>query len=662
MRKQRGSFASWNGAQALVALQIAFIVATNVATNCGSERVSAAAENAAADDKAKESEVEPFRLGSLLKKSFDPPPLAELEKTALWVDRLVLDGMQVLRKKQELAGKPPVTVEEALALRNDSPTENAKLLAALGRVAPETGLGVNYERSWVRHVSGDLKSTNPLLISSVTEFEYQVMCGFALVAYDIDINYFAPSGNIVSWQTSADGLVDKMVLRDDMVWSDGKPITAQDVVFSFLAIMTDQVIIPAVRTGTEQLKWVEAYDDNTVVFFHKEALATNTLNMAFPIIPKHIYEKSLAEDPTMNRSDYHSQLEDKPVVGGPYELVRRVRNQEFVVRRRENYFRVGGKQVRPRPYFKEIRVKVIEDFNTALVALKAGQIEESMLRPEQWVSQTNGDEFYKRNTKVTDLEWTEFHFVWNLKSPFFSDPRVREAMAWAVDYDELLKVVCQGLYQQAQGPFHPESWMFPSDAAPPFYQDFDRAESLLEEAGWTDSDGDGVRDKMIDGQRVPFEFTLLTYQTETGIQASVLLKSSLEQIGVICNVKPTEFTVLVDSQQKKQFEAAMGGWGAGTDPFSSENMYGSDQPRNYGSYSNVEVDKLFKAGLRELDHEKRKKIYAEIHKLLWQDQPYTWLFYRNAFYGFSKKLRGYNFAPTGPYFFDPGMMSIYKPE
>ena len=136
--------------------------------------------------------------------------------------------------------------------------------------------------------------------------------------------------------------------------------------------------------GTDQLKWVEAYDDHTLVFFHKEPLATNTWNMLFPIIPKHVYENSIAEDPTMARSDYHTKLEDHPVVGGPYELVRRVRNQEFVVRRRESYYMHNGKQVRPKPYFKEVRFKVIEDLNTALLALKAGEIEEVELRAEQW--------------------------------------------------------------------------------------------------------------------------------------------------------------------------------------------------------------------------------------------------------------------------------------
>jgi peptide/nickel transport system substrate-binding protein len=605
------------------------------------------------------SATKSFKLGNLI-APFTPPSLAEIEKSE-WIDKPVLDGFEVLRKKQEESGPPPITVEEALALRNDSPENGRKILDTLGRLAPADGAGVDYDTSWVRHTSGDLKSSNPLLISSITEFEFLTMTGFEYLSYDQAINYFGNTATVVSWQSSKDGLMDKIVLRDDIVWSDGKPITAHDIAFSYQVIMTDAVIVPAVRTGVDQLKFVKAYDDQTVVFFHKEPLATNTVNIAFPIIPKHVYEKSIADDPTMARSEYHANLEDHPIVGGPYELASRTRNQEFVVRRRENYYMVNGKQVREKPYFKEIRVKVIQDFNTALVALKAGQIEEQLLRPEQWVNQTNDDTFYERNTKVTAVEWTEFHFVWNTETPYFSDKRVRQAMSYAMDYDELLKVICQGMYEQARGNFHPTSWAFPENGPQPFEQDLERAAELLDEAGWTDSDGDGIRDKLIDGRRVPFEFTLLTYQTESGIMTATLMKMSLDQLGIIAHVKPTEFTVLVDREQKHRFEAAMGGWGSGTDPDGTRNTYATGEARNYGLYSNPRVDELFQKGLRELDPEKRTAVYGEIHNILWEDQPYTWLFYRNAFYAFSKKVRGYNFAPTGPYLFSPGIHSIYKP-
>src|SRR5688572_11273506 len=225
-------------------------------------RVSLGDDAAPADEA---SATKPFQLGNLI-TPFTPPPLEELEKTAEWIDKPVLDGFEVLRKKQQESGPPRITEQEALALRNDSPENGKKILDTLGRLPPADGSGVDYDTSWVRHVTGDLKSSNPLFISSITEFEFLAMTGFEYLSYDRDINYFMAPEYVKSWQTSKDGLMDKIVLRDDIVWSDGKPITAHDIKFSYQVIMSDQVPIPAVRTGADQLKWVEAYDDRTVVF------------------------------------------------------------------------------------------------------------------------------------------------------------------------------------------------------------------------------------------------------------------------------------------------------------------------------------------------------------------------------------------------------------
>lgn len=605
------------------------------------------------------AETKPFKLGDLI-QSFTPPTLAEIDKTAGWIDNPVKSGMEMMRKKQEALGPPPVSVEEALKLRNDSPENNAKILGALSRLAPVDGAGVNFDATFVRHTAADLKSSNPVLSSSVTESEFGSLTGVGFFSFDQNMDFFCPSESVVSWQTSKDHLMDKVVISDDLTWSDGKPITAHDVAFTFKVIMTSSVPILAVRTGTDQLKWVEAYDDHTIVFFHKEPLATNTWNMLFPILPKHIYENSIAEDPTMARSDHHTRLEDHPVVGGPYELVSRVRNQEFVVRRRESYYMHNGREVRPKPYFKEVRVKVIEDLNTALLAVKAGQIEEMELRAEQWANQTSGDDFYKLNTRVTAPEWTEFHLTWNMRTPYFSDKRVRQAMSYAFDYDEFLNKITYGMYQPCQGTFHPTAWCFPKNGPKPYKQDLDKAEDLLDAADWTDSDGDGIRDKEINGRRVPFEFTLMTFQSETGIQTATLMKECLAKIGITCNVKPTEFTVLYDSLQKHKFEGSFAGLSTGTDPDTQSNIYATGESRNDSGFSNVRVDELFKQGRREFDRDKRAAIYGEIANILWEEQPNTWLFYRNAFFSFNKKLRGYNFSPRGPFSFSPGFDSVYE--
>lgn len=611
----------------------------------------------------------PFELGNALEK-FDPPTLDELDKMQ-WNDGRIADGMTLLREEKANEPAPTVTAEEALKLRNDSPENNAKILAALGVLQPEGGQGVDYEAKMVRHAGGDLNSTNPLFSSSVTDGEFADLTGLAIMSFDRQLKNFAPKDVVVSWQTSEDGLVDRFVLRDDITWSDGKPFTAYDVEFTFKLIMSDHalLVIPAIRdSGTDKIKAIKAYDDHTVVIFHKEALATNITNINFPILPKHIYEKSVAEDPSLKRSAYHTEQEAMPVTAGAYEYVSRKRGEEFVVRRRESYYMHDGKQVRDKPNFAEVRVKTIEDLNTALLALKSGDIQQMELRAEQWAGQTNGDDFYAKNTKVTAPEWTEFHIEWNQRtadgkspSPLFGDSRVRWAMTYAFDYDELINTITHGLYQQGQGTFHPTAWMFPKNPPELMKQNLDKAEDLLEEAGWTDSDGDGIRDKEINGRIVPFEFQLMTSQTETGIQTATLMKECLEQIGVIANVKPTEFVVMQDKLLKHEFDACLGGWGAGTDPSMQSNIYGTGAQRNYGQYSNPKVDKLFEQGLRELDPAKRAEIYGAIHLQLWEDQPVTWLFYRNAFFGFNKSLRGYNFGALGPFKYNPGFTSLFVP-
>ncbi|MCA9260715.1 MAG: peptide ABC transporter substrate-binding protein, partial [Planctomycetales bacterium] len=168
-------------------------------------------------------------------------------------------------------------------------------------------------------------------------------------------------------------------------------------------------------------------------------------------------------------------------------------------------------------------------------------------------------------------------------------------------------------------------------------------------------------DKEINGRRMKFEFSMMTYQSETGIQTATLMKQCLDKIGVICHVKPTEFTVMEQKDQDHEFDAAMGGWGTSTDPYTSKNLYATGENRNYGQYANPRVDELFEQGERERDQAKRAEIYGQIHQILWDDQPYTWLFYRAAFHAYNKKMRGYSFSPKGPYDFSPGFSSYYVP-
>jgi peptide/nickel transport system substrate-binding protein len=586
--------------------------------------------------------------------NFTPPPLSEIDAKAKWVEMPVVDALSKLTKHLETI-PAKATAEEAVTLKNDSKENNAKLLSALGR-QPKKPSDVNWNGSFNRRMGGEVKSANPLLASSVSEFDLGGYINPGLFGFDWEMRPFAAAEAVKSWQTSSDRMFDKVVLRDDMTWSDGQPITARDVAFSYQVIMDPRVPVPAVRSGTEELLWVHAYDDYTLIYFHKSPKATNVWNINFPIIPKHIFEKTYPVDPTLSKSPEHVVMENKPICGGPYTISYRQRGSEIVLERRESYYMHQGKQVREKPYFKTIRFRIIEDSNTALLAAKSGDVDETNLVPEQWVKQTDGSDFYKRNTKVNEVEWTSWHIVWNLESPLFKDKRVRKALAYAFDYKELLERLTYNLYEPSAGPFYRNAWMAPKDFPKPYQQEIEKAEELLEEAGWTDSDGDGVLDK--DG--VKFEFDLF-YRSDPIIERYCnVARESLENVGINCNLRPLEFTVLVEKLTKHEFQAAFGGWGTGTDPDTFRNIIGTKELRNYGQYSNPEVDKLFDEGAQEFDLEKRAAIYGKIHQILFEDQPYLYLYWRRSFYAFNKDLRGYFMSPRGPYNYGPGASAIWR--
>ena len=590
--------------------------------------------------------------------AFTPPTLEELNKQVKWVERPVLDAMQLLRDKQ---AKEPATgtVQQALAAKNTTRQTNELIKSALGRLPPKES-AVDWDAELRRHMPFDVKSTNPILASSIHEFDISQLVSFDLFSFDWRLEPFARAESVVSWHSSEDHLYDKVVMRKDLVWSDGHPITAHDVEFTFQLIMTSAVPVPAMRSQTEEIKYVKAYDDKTLVFFHKNALATNDWNMNYQCIPKHIYEKTWAADPSLQNSDDHIKYEKSPVVGGPYAIASRTIGQEIVLTRRDDFYQHQGEQVRDKPHFKTIRFRVIQEPGVALLGLKGGEIEELILTPQQWRTQTIDDDFYKTCTKAYETEWVSFHFNWNCQSPFFSDKRVRWAMTHAFDHEELLRKLRYGLDPPAGGIFHPASPWAPPGKFTFTKRDLNKAEELLDAAGWKDSDGDGIRDKTIDGKKVKFDFGVLVANRQDRIDICSLLKQNLKEVGIEVTVRPLDFAVLQQKMQDHSFDAAFAGWATGTDPDTTENVYGTGKERNYGHYSNPEIDKLYAAGRKEFDKEKRRLIYQKIHQLAYDDQPYTWLFYQNSYYGFRKELRGYLFSPRGPYHYSPGVFSLWK--
>ena len=428
--------------------------------------------------------------------------------------------------------------------------------------------------------------------------------------------------------------------------------------------MDKQIPIYAVRSGTDELVDVHAYDDHTVAFFHEDSKATNVLNISFPIVPKHVYGETIPEDKTLVTSDRHIELEEKPVVAGPYEIVQRDVGQRTVLRRRESWYMHEGEQVREKPHFAEVRCEVIKDSNTALLKMKSGGVDYLELTPQQWDSQTEGADFYAENTKLSGEGWGYACVTFNTSKPVFMDRTVRRAIGFAFDHAEFLDTITYGLYAPGQGPFNPDAWYAPKDKPAPLFQDLDEAERLLDEAGWIDSDDDGIRDK--DGVAMKFS-VVFGVGSETSEAIANLLQTSLDQIGIEANPKAMEFVTLQDRARSGDFDTLVMGWGTGADPDSAKNLWTSEAfpelgGRNFARFQNDAVDELFELGPYELDREKRGKLYGRISTLLWQEQPFLFLGYRPELVGISKELRGANFSPRGMIGYGGGFEGLWKPR
>ncbi|HIE32583.1 MAG TPA: peptide-binding protein, partial [Thermodesulfobacteriaceae bacterium] len=236
---------------------------------------------------------------------------------------------------------------------------------------------------------------------------------------------------------------------------------------------------------------------------------------------------------------------------------------------------------------------------------------------------------------------------YNLKHPLFRDKRVRQALSYAINKREIVDGVLFGLGVPATGPYKPDTWFYnPNVRRYPY--DPERAKRLLAEAGWRDTDGDGILDK--DGR--PFEFTILTNQGNLSrLLTAQIIQRRLSEIGIKVHIRTAEWTAFIhEFIDKRRFEAVILGWTTGPEPDLYDIWHSSKiKPPglNFVGYANPEVDRLLEEGRRTFDRNKRKRIYDRFQEILAEDQPYTFLYVPMALPCIHKRFQGIKPAPIG---------------
>lgn len=485
----------------------------------------------------------------------------------------------------------------------------------------------------------DAKRLLPLLASDSASGEISGLIFNGLTKYDKNIKI---TGDLAeSWEIKRDGLEIIFHLRKNVRWHDGVEFTADDVIFTYKTV-TDPKVPTPYGSNYGPVEKVEAIDKYTVRVTYREPYAPALESWGMGIIPKHILE---GKDITLE------EFNRNPVGTGPYRMKEWVTGQKIVLEAFDDYFE-------GRPNINRYVARIIPDQATTFLELKFGGIDYMALTPPQYKLQTETTLFKRYFQKFRYPAFGYTYLGYNLQDPRFADKRVRRALSHAINKKDIIDGVLLGYGTPCTGPFPPESWAYNPEVRDIDYNP-EKAIGLLLEAGWRPGE-DGILYK--DGK--PFRFTVLVNQAnDVRIKAAQIIKEDLKRIGIIMDIKVLEWQALLhEFIDKRRFEAVILGWALSRDPDIYDIWHSSKTKEgefNFISYKNEEVDRLLIEGRRTFDLEKRKKIYHEIHRILAEEQPVTFLFVPDALPVLHKRFKGVEKAPLGIWY---DFIHWYVPE
>ncbi|MDD5503693.1 MAG: peptide-binding protein [Candidatus Omnitrophica bacterium] len=451
----------------------------------------------------------------------------------------------------------------------------------------------------------------PIVASDSVSHELCSLLYNGLVRYDKDLNII---GDLcLSWEMSRDGGEITFILRDGVKWHDGAPFTAEDVLFTYQSLI-DPKTKTAYSGDFNRIESFRVINPYKIKISYYSPFAPALSSWTMPIIPRHILQN---EDLSLTK------FARQPVGTGAYKFVKWITGQQIILKANEDYFK-------KRPYIDYYIYRVIPDPSTMFLELQAGGIDFMGLSPLQYKRQTQNDYFRACFNKYSYSSSGYTYLGYNLRDIKFKDKRVRQALDLAVDKQSIIDGALLGLGRICTGPFLPGSWAYNKDIIPR-PRDITAALRLLAQAGWSDTDGDGVIDK--DG--VDFEFCLLINQGNNLREyAAQMIQQQLKEAGIVMRIKPMEWSVLLgEFINKKKFEAVLMGWGLSPDPDCLDIWHSSKTREgefNFISYKNEEVDYLFDQGRLIIDRPARARVYHRIHSILHEEQPYMFLWVEDS--------------------------------
>jgi len=476
---------------------------------------------------------------------------------------------------------------------------------------------------------GEPSNLIPPLATDSSSHEVADLVYVSPLKYDKNINLVPHAAQ--SYEVLEDGRLLRFTLRRDIRWTDGQPLTARDVEFTY-NLMVDPQTPTAYAEDYLAVKEFKRTGEYSFEVRYDKPFARALVTWAHAILPRHLLEgQDLLKTP----------LARQPVGAGPYMLKEWTAGNRLVLVANPDYFE-------GRAYIDQVVMRIIPDQSTQFMELKSGNLDSINLSPQQFLLQTE-DQGWARDYRKFQYVTSGYTFLgYNLKSPLFSDVRVRRALLHAIDKDEIVRGVLLGLGMATGGPYKPGTWAF-DEHIPANEFDPAKARRLLAEAGWTRRTPNGP---LLDGRGTPFAFTILTNQGNSlRIKAAIIIQSRLKDLGITVEIRTVEWAAFIkEFVDKGRFDAVILSWNILQDPDLFDVWHSSKaQPGglNFVGYKNAELDDLLERGRRLLDQKKRKPLYDRIQEILHEDQPYCFLFVPMALPMVHARVMGIEPAPAG---------------
>ena len=524
-------------------------------------------------------------------------------------------------------------------LTNSPKVEGGKISFERVKFPKKPLLGKPTDKPLVVALSSDPKTLNPALVQETSSSAVIGELFTGLVKIDPKTLEVEPD-LAVSWEHSKDGKVWIFHLRRGVKWSDGKPFTADDVVFTFNGIYFNKSIPTPVRdtllVNGKPFK-VEKIDNYTVKFVLPETFAPFLRTLTVAILPKHKLERYVKNGTFL--SAWNVNTPPKDIVGtGPYRLKEYIKGERVVWEANPYYYEKDPKGVRL-PYIRKKIGLIIPDPDTALMKFLAGKVDILGVGARELL--TLFVQAKDKPIKVYDLGATPSltFLVFNenphagipkYKIKWFRNPKFRWAISHAIDREGIVNLVYGGLAKPLYGPVSPANrWIYEPDLFPPIDYNLKKAKQLLEEIGFKDRDGDGILE---DPQGHKLEIILLTNAGNKEREAiGNIIKQDLERIGIKVYFQPLDFNNLVRllTTPPYKWEAVIIGLTGSVDPHFGRNVWCSwgslhmwyPLQKKPSTRWEARVDKLFEEAAITLDQNKRRELYRKAFRIIYEEQP-----------------------------------------